>query len=179
MIYHALRRQMNPFLAAVLQGAAFGLLHPFGLPHDILAGLGGVCLALVYEWRRTLVVPIIAHALFNALGIATGLSAIANTPVLGVRADNVDGGCRIVDVGPDSGATQAGLRVGDVIVAVDDEPVATFPERVDVIRSMEPGQRIAVDFIRDGKTLQVDVVLKARGRAWRQFNRTAERASAP
>ena len=56
--------------ALLLSGAIFGLVHMnlgYFLP---LAGLG-VALALLYEWSGSLWVPVIAHAAWNAITIAS------------------------------------------------------------------------------------------------------------
>ena len=85
----------------------------------------GLCLALFYEWRKTLVSPVLLHSLTN--GIATGtllytLAVSANAPVLGIRGDLHDKGCLLTEVVPGGAAEEAGLRVGDVIVAAGRTP---------------------------------------------------------
>jgi hypothetical protein len=45
---------------------------------------------------------------------------------LGVSSLGVGGPCEITHVQPDSAAARAGVRIGDVIVAVDGEPIAGF-----------------------------------------------------
>jgi membrane protease YdiL (CAAX protease family) len=69
-LYRNLRDTMSPTAALLLSGAIFGLVHMnlgYFLP---LAGLG-VGLALLYEWSGSLWVPIVAHAAWNAITIAS------------------------------------------------------------------------------------------------------------
>ncbi|HEY8498958.1 MAG TPA: PDZ domain-containing protein, partial [Limnochordales bacterium] len=52
---------------------------------------------------------------------------------------------------------------GDVIVAVDDTPIASFDDLlVYIARYTEVGQRLRVTLLRDGKRMQVEVTLGAR-----------------
>jgi len=59
----------------------------------------------------------------------------------------------------DSGAAEAGLEEGDVIVAIDDEDIADGDDLSDVMEDTEVGQEVEVRVIRDGKMREYDVVL--------------------
>ncbi|MDH3481682.1 MAG: RIP metalloprotease RseP [Gammaproteobacteria bacterium] len=58
-------------------------------------------------------------------------------------------------------AEAAGLMVGDRIVSVDRQPTRTFSELVAVV-STRPNQEVAIEFVRDGVTANVDLVLGER-----------------
>ena len=58
-------------------------------------------------------------------------------------------------------AEAAGLMVGDRIVSVDGQPTRTFSELVAVV-STRPNQEVAIEFVRDGVTANVDLVLGER-----------------
>ncbi|MDH3305563.1 MAG: RIP metalloprotease RseP [Gammaproteobacteria bacterium] len=58
-------------------------------------------------------------------------------------------------------AEAAGLMVGDRIVSVDGQPTRTFSELVAVV-STRPNQEVAIEFVRDGVTAKVDLVLGER-----------------
>ena len=70
MLFTALRKRLPKWPAVGLTGLIFGLTHfqptleAYLLVVFVITPLG-MFLALVYEWRRTLVVPILAHAFFN------------------------------------------------------------------------------------------------------------------
>jgi membrane-associated protease RseP (regulator of RpoE activity) len=59
----------------------------------------------------------------------------------------------------DSPASRAGIKEGDVIVAIDDEKVSTRSQFVDAIVANEPGDRVTVTVNRDGTSSSLDVVL--------------------
>jgi membrane protease YdiL (CAAX protease family) len=165
LVYNALRRRMPVAVAVVLQALAFGFLHPYGLAHAALATGIGLVLGLVYEWRKTLLAPIALHMLQNA---AAALMAFAvsstgvTTPFLGINGEPTDGGCRVTQVAPGSGADEAGLRAGDVITAVEGRRVANIQDVAALVRQHRPGERVGVDFIRDGTTWRVDIELRRR-----------------
>jgi putative serine protease PepD len=86
----------------------------------------------------------------------------ASSPVIGVRAGNLspaqaerltDGraGTLVDGVEPGSPAEQAGLRPGDVIVAVDGRDVSTVGELIIGIREAGVGQPVEVTYVRDGQ----------------------------
>ena len=61
MLFNKLRKRLHVLVAAPLQAVAFGLLHPFGLADMAGVALVGLAFALLYEWRKTLVAPIMMH----------------------------------------------------------------------------------------------------------------------
>jgi serine protease Do/serine protease DegQ len=69
-------------------------------------------------------------------------------------------GVIITDLNPADGpAAKAGLKPEDIIVAIDDKPVTSRDDLRLVIAQTPPDTKIAVKFIRDGKTESKDVVL--------------------
>lgn len=63
-----------------------------------------------------------------------------------------------------SGADQAGVRVGDVIVEVDGADLATMPELVALVRRRSPGDTIVLTVLREGERLSITVELGERPR---------------
>lgn len=56
-------------------------------------------------------------------------------------------------------AARAGLRPGDVVVRVGNQPIASADALMDAIRSLPPGSRVEVTFIRHGQTLRTALTL--------------------
>jgi S1-C subfamily serine protease len=63
-----------------------------------------------------------------------------------------------------TGADDAGMRPGDIIVAVDGEPLATMSELVAEVRSRTPGEVLTLTVVRDGEELEIEVTLGERPR---------------
>jgi membrane protease YdiL (CAAX protease family) len=163
LLYNALRQRLPMFVAVLLQAVAFGLIHPFGLAGAAAVAVGGLALGLVYERRKTLLAPILLHALVNATGmtlIAWGIATNAVAPRLGVSGETDERGCRLTMVAPGSAADTAGLRVGDVIVTLDGEPIADLTSLTQAVRSKRLGQKVVIEFIRNGEPHQVEAVFK-------------------
>ncbi|MEI8410159.1 MULTISPECIES: S1C family serine protease [unclassified Kribbella] len=89
--------------------------------------------------------------------IATGQ---ASYPVIGAEVDmEFEGGARVSKVEPASPALRAGLRVGDVITAIDSQPVDTAEALIVAIRTHQPGESIRLVYERSGKARQATVTL--------------------
>ncbi|HEX6233655.1 MAG TPA: trypsin-like peptidase domain-containing protein [Jiangellaceae bacterium] len=97
--------------------------------------------------------------------IATGE---AQYPVMGVRLDPSydEAGARIAANSEDSPgvvrngpAERAGLRPGDVIVAIDGRVVSTADELVVLLRTREPGDEVTLRYVRNGVEAEVTLTL--------------------
>ncbi|HZJ31306.1 MAG TPA: trypsin-like peptidase domain-containing protein [Vicinamibacterales bacterium] len=71
-------------------------------------------------------------------------------------------GALVQDVTPGSPGARAGLRIYDVIVAVDGRPVTVDDELIQIIASRKPGTTAALQIVRDGRSLTVPVKLAER-----------------
>lgn len=67
-------------------------------------------------------------------------------------------GARVAEVVPDSAAARAGLKVGDVITAVNDRKLGG-DTLASVIGAMKPGDTATLSVNRDGTTLSIEAVL--------------------
>jgi YidC/Oxa1 family membrane protein insertase len=71
-------------------------------------------------------------------------------------------GCRIGVVGPGTPAARAGLAAGDVIVKLAGSPVADVWSLGDILAKTKPGQKVALEIMRDGSPRTVEAVLERR-----------------
>ena len=84
---------------------------------------------------------------------------------LGVEgSDHADGGATITKVMTGSPAEDAGLQVGDRIVAVAGEPVRTMASVVVALRARRVGEQVGMSVVREGATRDVRVTLRERPR---------------
>jgi S1-C subfamily serine protease len=80
--------------------------------------------------------------------------------MLGVNiggAEPSGGGVRVDSVSPGGPAAEAGVKAGDVIVAIGAQPVATGRELVRAMEGIEPGEEVELGIRRDGKALKLAV----------------------
>ena len=169
LIFNALRRRMSLVLAALIQGAGFGLAHTLAGSHSFSAAVPvavfGVVAALVYRWRKSLVTPIMMHAVHNACLFAVVLATAEPPPnptILGVHCEDLERGCRITSIVPDSPASAAGLEPDDVITSVDGKNIGSPQELTNVIRRHQPGDEVVIHIVRDAGREEVAAVLASR-----------------
>ncbi|PVY43878.1 Do family serine endopeptidase [Pontibacter virosus] len=60
----------------------------------------------------------------------------------------------------EGGAKEAGLRTGDVITAINDVKVARSSQLLEQVARYRPGDKVKVEYLRDGKTRNANVTLK-------------------
>ncbi len=89
------------------------------------------------------------------------------TAVLGVMAPDADEddnvpGALIGEVDEQSGAYEAGMRDGDVVTAIDGQPVRDFGQLAIAIFRYLPGDTIDLTVERDGETLTLEATLGVR-----------------
>ena len=72
------------------------------------------------------------------------------------------GAVRVTDVGEGLPAAKAGLRVGDIIVALDGKPFEGWNELRLAISRRKPGETVMLNFIRDGRGSFARITVAAR-----------------
>jgi S1-C subfamily serine protease len=103
--------------------------------------------------------------------VRPALGVTAASPEIN-RALKLPKGVALVQVGPNSPAARAGLQVfrrerngdivpGDVITAVNDEPVADIDEMLSQLERRAPGESVTLTLWRNGQTRKQAVVLAA------------------
>ncbi len=81
---------------------------------------------------------------------------------MGVDADPAPDGILLTKVYPDTGARAAGLEAGDLVTKVDGDVVDTFAKMGRAVRRHHVGDRVPVEFVRNGETHDVVVVFSKR-----------------
>jgi putative serine protease PepD len=84
----------------------------------------------------------------------------ASYPVIGALVDlQFEGGARISTVSTGGPAARAGLRVGDVVTEINNQPVDTAEALIVAIRTHQPGESIRLAFERSGRSRQATITL--------------------
>lgn len=91
-----------------------------------------------------------------------GISFAELTPKL-VKEKNitaVNQGIYVASVEERSAAMEAGLQVGDVIIAINGTPTRSTAEMQEQMNKFRPGDKVAIKYIRDNKEYSVSVTLR-------------------
>jgi putative serine protease PepD len=97
--------------------------------------------------------------------IEDGVVTDSGRAALGVRVRTVvdqsgkPSGVGVADVEPGDAAEAAGIRPGDVIVAVDGKPTPTTEALGAVLAELQPGDKVPVTLLRGGSEMEVEVTL--------------------
>lgn len=138
-----------------------------GINTAVVRGLGGVTaeglgFAVAIDEARRTAQEIIEHGGPVRLGIVGGTLTPEHAAAI-ERATGIDlptqKGVFVTEVVPDTPAAAAKLRRGDIITAVDGEPVETVHGLAETVRERGRGARLTLSVIREGTMLQVDVTL--------------------
>lgn len=161
-VYNALRQRLGIVVAMILQAALFALMHPFEMGQRIVVFGIGVALGSVYEWRKTLLTPMLMHCFFNGIAFVIALLAFLHQPYLGVTAVAQDDGCRITSVLPESPADKAGLEIDEILVSCDGQPMHSIEDVRRFVAKHQAGDVIELQVLRGDQSLVVPVTLEPR-----------------
>lgn len=73
--------------------------------------------------------------------------------------DEIKGVC-VVEISEGSGASEAGIREGDIITTVNGSQVNTVSSLLEIIGQHRPGNKVLVSIIRDGRKKEFSVLLR-------------------
>lgn len=68
-------------------------------------------------------------------------------------------GAFVSEVLPGSGSAKAGVKAGDIITSLNGKPLNSFAELRSRIATTEPGTKVKLGLLRNGKPLEVEVTL--------------------
>ncbi len=121
-------------------------------------GSVGIGFAIPSNMARTL-----AQQLIDFGEIKRGLLGIKGTEMSAdiAKAFNLDvqRGAFVSEVLPGSGSAKAGIKAGDIITSLNGKPLNSFAELRSRIATTEPGTKVKLGLLRNGKPLEVEVTL--------------------
>lgn len=82
--------------------------------------------------------------------------------MLGVRPQNAGLGCELVEITSGGAGDKAGLKVGDIVLQLDSQPIDDVSELVNEIRKRRPGAPIELEIMRSGEKRKVRATLAGR-----------------
>ncbi len=110
--------------------------------------------------------------------MGVGISDITpeNSKFFEMKSNN---GAVITQVEPDSPGGKAGLKIGDVVTAVDGQEVTDASQLQIAIGAKKPGTKVELSVLRDGKQISVPVTLELMGSRDGNDNASAENQGKP
>lgn len=102
-----------------------------------------------------------------ALFCAASVSAedLKPQPFLGLMANNNESGDVVVQrVLPGATADALGLRVGDVVVSINQEPISNFQQIINLVSQTEVGAALNLQLKRDGQSVALQGMMKGKAR---------------
>jgi putative serine protease PepD len=79
--------------------------------------------------------------------------------LLGVQISDDEDGALIQSITEGGAADRAGLEVGDIVTKFGDKRIASADALSAAVRTKDPGEKVAVTYIRDGQTKTTEVTL--------------------
>jgi S1-C subfamily serine protease/photosystem II stability/assembly factor-like uncharacterized protein len=81
---------------------------------------------------------------------------------MGIQGETEEEKVKLTEITPNSPASKAGLKAGDVVTAVDGGKVDGYDALVERIRGRKPGDKLKLSVTRDGSEITVEVTLESR-----------------
>jgi serine protease Do len=134
----------------------------------------GVGFAIPSNTARKVYNSIIATGGVRRGAIGVNFYSQSNPALL--RTFGAEHGVVVNQVEPRSPAERAGLKRGDVIVAVDGKPIRTGDELVAIVSESDVGARLKVDYLRDAKPSSTVVEVGDRSKVISELNEPPESA---
>ncbi|MCR9296597.1 MAG: PDZ domain-containing protein, partial [bacterium] len=83
-------------------------------------------------------------------------------PYVGFNGESVEVGAKILSISDDSAAAKAGLKVDDIVIAVDESRVLDYEDLQKAIRQKKAGDKASWEVRRAGKTVQLELTYDKR-----------------
>ena len=126
------------------------------LGNDPITGTQGGSIGLGFAIPMDLARRVIEQLITTGHATHSVMGASINENFTGNGAQIMTGRRSVQRGGP---AARAGLRPGDVIIKAGGQPISNAYGLMDAIRSLPPGSRVTLTFVRQGQTQQTDLTL--------------------
>lgn len=86
-------------------------------------------------------------------------------PLFGLAARMINGRCVVTQVFPNRPAADAGIKVGDILLRIDDQPITSIRRLQRMTNQLDPFERVTVKVLRKDREVEIEVWL-ARTNRW-------------
>jgi len=119
----------------------------------------GISFAIPYKLAKRIMDELIANG--RVIRGYLGISSVEINPIVARMLNLGDlQGLVVESLDPNGPATKAGLRRGDVLLKINGEAITGVRPVMDKIVESRPGTRLIISVIRNGKPLDVEVVIE-------------------
>jgi S1-C subfamily serine protease len=134
-----------------------------GINTAVIHGAQGLCFAVSSATASVVASQILRFGRVRrgALGIAGEIIRLPRR-MMHQLALSHEGAVRVAGLQSDGPAVQAGLRDGDVILALDDQPVAAIDDLYRLLSADRIDVPCRIEYLRDGRRMSIDVVPRER-----------------
>lgn len=105
----------------------------------------------------------VVHQLLDFGEVKRGMLGVTGTELNADLAESFGydkrNGAFVNEVQPNSAADKAGIKSGDIITSVNGKEVTSFGQLRAIVATQRAGSKLTVDVFRDGRQMNVDVVL--------------------
>src|SRR6202795_2492718 len=137
-----------------------------GINTAVILGAQGICFAVAANTANFVLGELVRHARVRRAFIGIAAQQIAIPRRLRHAAElTQEGAVMIGTVEPDSAAARAGLKPGDIVVALDGTTIAGADDLVRALTGEKIGRDVALDVLRGTERLTISVVPQERKRA--------------
>ena len=84
---------------------------------------------------------------------------VSGRPLVGIEVMTNKNGLSVYAVSPGSGAENAGIKAGDLIVKADGQVLNTYNKLNEIRDTKKPGEQITLTVVRNGELYDIDVIL--------------------
>ena len=136
-----------------------------GINTAVIMGAQGICFSVASNTAQVVLSQILKHGRVRRgiIGIAGQQIALPQR-ILQLTGLTQPSGVRVMEIVSDSPADRAGIRVGDVIVQVDSEPITGIDDIARLLDQTRIGRRIRVVVLRSVALMKLDIVPEERSR---------------
>ncbi len=136
-----------------------------GIATAIVAGGQGIGFAVPIDLAKALLPQLIREGKVDRGYLGVAIQDLTPTIARAVNADEAKGAV-VVTVEPRSPAARAGIRPGDVVVAVNETQVAHAAELSRNVAALKPGQDVNLELLRGGRERNAELKLAERPRGF-------------
>jgi serine protease Do len=138
-----------------LLGRVMGVNTAIQSPTGYFAGAG---FAIPIDLARKVASDLIEFGVVHRPRLGVGVDPITEADAEAYKLPEV-AGAEIVSVDPQMAAAKAGIKMGDVVIALDGEPIRTATSFMAKLAMKRPGDRVKLDIIRYGQPVSANVQL--------------------